>query len=241
MKNKKQEQAEKRKAIKEARRRKKQTSIQPREEEREKLELPKILIVCEGKNTEPSYFNQFEITSATVTALGEGYNTTSLINQAYTLQQQAKKNKSPYDQVWCVFDKDDYKEEQFETAITLAEEYKFSVAYSNQAFEYWLFLHLNDHQGGGMNREHCCKEINDLLARFGQYYDHKNSKTIDNLLFDLLLANDPTDIKKRSRQTLAILRAKNILKFHTDNGTAPAQAESCTTVFQLVEELNKYL
>ena len=38
-------------------------------------EKPSILIVCEGENTEPSYFNQFRIYSATVKSVGEGYNT----------------------------------------------------------------------------------------------------------------------------------------------------------------------
>ena len=37
------------------------------------IEKPTILIVCEGKNTEPSYFKQFRITSATVKFVGEGF------------------------------------------------------------------------------------------------------------------------------------------------------------------------
>lgn len=30
-----------------------------------KLEKPTLLIVCEGKNTEPSYFRQFKLSTAT--------------------------------------------------------------------------------------------------------------------------------------------------------------------------------
>ena len=41
-------------------------------------EKPTILIVCEGKNTEPSYFNQFRLSSATIKPVGEGFNTISL-------------------------------------------------------------------------------------------------------------------------------------------------------------------
>lgn len=40
--------------------------------------LPTILIVCEGKNTEPSYFNALAFKSATIHPVGEGYNTISL-------------------------------------------------------------------------------------------------------------------------------------------------------------------
>ena len=206
--------------------------------EKEKKDLPTILIVCEGKNTEPSYFNQFEVTSATITTIGEGYNSESLVQRAYELKQTDHKK---YDQVWCVFDKDECTDEQFQAAITLAQSYNFQVAYSNQAFEYWLFLHLNDHQGGAMNRDYCCKEFNKLLAPFGLKYDHKKTKKIDSLLFDLLLANDPNDIKNRSRQALAINRAQRNLKFHEEADTPPAQAESSTTIFKLVTELNKYM
>lgn len=67
----------------------------------ELTENPSILIVCEGENTEPSYFNQFRITSAKVKSVGEGYNTISLVNRALELARQGN-----YDRVWCVFDKE---------------------------------------------------------------------------------------------------------------------------------------
>lgn len=241
MKNKKRIQKAKRQAIREERKKKKKDSLLLREEEEKNTTLPTILIVCEGENTEPSYFNQFEITSATVKAIGEGYNTISLVTQAYNLQQKAISNNKPYDQVWCVFDKDDYEAEQFEQAIELAEQYEFGIAYSNQAFEYWLFLHFNNHQGGGMDRKNCCEELNKLLVEFDCKYDYKKTKVVTPLLFDLLLAKDPKDIKKRTRQELAITRAQKILQFHEENHTHPAQAESSTTVFHLVQELQKYL
>jgi hypothetical protein len=34
-----------------------------------KLERPTILIVCEGENTEPSYFSQFKLSTATIKAM----------------------------------------------------------------------------------------------------------------------------------------------------------------------------
>ncbi|MBF9019024.1 MULTISPECIES: RloB family protein [unclassified Oceanispirochaeta] len=49
--------------------------------------------------------------------------------------------------------KDDFSDSDFNTAITNAESYGFKVAYSNQAFEYWLILHFNDHQGGSIHRD----------------------------------------------------------------------------------------
>jgi hypothetical protein len=34
-----------------------------------------FLIVCEGENTEPDYFNEFKLSSARVESVGEGINT----------------------------------------------------------------------------------------------------------------------------------------------------------------------
>lgn len=195
-------------------------------------EKPTILIVCEGENTEPSYFNQFRLSSATVKSIGEGYNTISLVNRAIQIAKQ-----SAYDQVWCVFDKDDFPDVDFNNAISLAAANNFGVAYSNQAFEYWIILHLEDHQGGGMQREDYDDKINKLLTPFRLSYDGKRSKTITDAIFDLLDGTDESTQKER--KLLAIQRAKRNLIQHVPNN--PAKAESTTTVFKLVEELLKYV
>ncbi|MCK6695825.1 MAG: RloB family protein [Thermoanaerobaculia bacterium] len=109
-----------------------------------RVQKPAILVVCEGINTEPGYFEKFRLTSATIEAVGEGYNTLSLVRRA-----EALKAKGDYEQVWCVFDKDDFPASDFNAAIQFAEQLGFGVAYSNQAFEYWLLLHFEDHQGEG--------------------------------------------------------------------------------------------
>jgi hypothetical protein len=194
----------------------------------ELIEKPSILIVCEGENTEPSYFNQFRITSAKVKSVGEGYNTVSLVNRAFELSKQEK-----YDQVWCVFDKDDFPDEDFNNAIQIAQANNFGIAYSNQAFEYWLILHFDDHQGGGMHRNAYNDKINNLLKPFKVSYDGKGSKKIEEDFFELL---DGIDSKtNRKRVDLAIARAKR--NFNIFEHTNPAKGESSTTVFRLITEL----
>lgn len=198
----------------------------------ELIEKPSILIVCEGENTEPSYFNQFRLSSATIKSVGEGYNTTSLVKRAIQLASEKQ-----YDQVWCVFDKDDFAESDFNSAIQIAESQKFQVAYSNQSFEYWLILHFDDHQGGGMHRRNYNDKINELLKPFGVTYDGNGSKKVNEDFFELLDGVNPKTNKKRI--DLAITRAKrNFNQFDHQN---PAKEESSTTVFQLAEELIKHL
>lgn len=193
---------------------------------------PSILIVCEGENTEPSYFNQFRLSSAKVKSVGEGYNTISLVNRALELSQQGS-----FDQVWCVFDKDDFNEQDFNDAIQIAKSNNFGVAYSNQAFEYWLILHFNDHQGGGMHRNDYNDKINSMLKPYMVKYDGNGSKIVEEDFFELL---DGIDEKtKNKRVDLAIARAeRNDKQFDHTN---PAREESSTTVFKLVQELLKNL
>lgn len=198
----------------------------------ELIKNPTILIICEGKNTEPSYFNQFRLSSATIKSIGEGYNTISLVNRANQLA-----NDQQYDQVWCVFDKDDFADADFNEAIQIAEAQGFKVAYSNQAFEYWLILHLDDHQGGEMNRSDYNGKLNELLKPFSVIYDGNGSKKVNEDFFSIL---DGTDTKtNKKRVELAIARAQK--KYHSLDHTSPAKEESSTTVFKLTEELLKYL
>ena len=187
-----------------------------------------FLIVCEGKNTEPDYFRNFKIKTATIKTVGLGYNTLSLVNRAEELRKQGN-----YDQVWCVFDKDDFLD--FDEAIQKAAKLGFKTAWSNQAFEYWLLLHFEDHQGGGMNRKLYYDKINTYLKPFDVVYDEDSKNITDEIFFILKAQEIKTNI---SREDLAIKRAKRNLKFHEDE--TPKNSESCTTVFQLVEEILKY-
>ena len=197
-----------------------------------KIEKPTILIVCEGKNTEPSYFNQFKLSTATIKCKGIGFNTVSLVDRTIEFKKETK-----YDQVWCVFDKDGFTDEKFKKAIDKAENNEIKTAYSNQAFEYWLMLHFNDHQGGKMDRTLYNVTINNILKPFNVTYDGNGSKIISEDFFEIL--NGIDSITGKERKILAIQRAKNIL--NNCKNLSPAKAESSTTVYKLVEEILKYL
>lgn len=124
----------------------------------------------------------------------------------------------------------------FNTAITKAESKHIGVAYSNQSFEYWLLLHLNDHQGGGMHRRDYDQELNRWLKPQGLIYDGKGSKKVGRDFFEYLMAVDlKTELK---RVELAILRAKRVEATHAEK--TPADSESSTTVYKLVEYLLKH-
>ncbi|HMQ46643.1 MAG TPA: RloB family protein [Saprospiraceae bacterium] len=189
-----------------------------------KRKEPSFLIVCGGVNTEPSYFGGFRFE-----AFGFGCDARSVVTEA-----EKKARKEEYDQIWCVFDKDD--DPHFNEAIKEAEKKGFKVAYSNQAFEYWIILHFDDHQGGPMHRDQYHDKVNQLLKPYNVAYDGKGSKKISDQLFELLDSRDEKTGKERIR--LAIERAKRI--YNRYDHTNPSAEESSTTVFELVEEILKF-
>ena len=102
------------------------------------------LIVCEGKKTEPNYFNglkkkinekygnKVDVLIPNIEVKGTGMNTTSWVK--YT-EQKVNQATKIYGQVWVVFDKDEYNDEQFNSAI---DNCNYNVAWSNPNFELWL-------------------------------------------------------------------------------------------------------
>lgn len=231
MKNKKAEQEEARKLHKEQQRANRRGAPNLERKEPTREVKPTILIVCEGENTEPSYFKQFRLSSATIKAVGEGYNTLTLVNRTMELEKRGN-----YDSVWCVFDKDEFKASDFNDAIAVAEAQGYGVAYSNQAFEYWIILHFEDHQGGELHRKEYTKKINGWLKPYKLSYDGEGSKKITEELFNLLDGIDPKTNKER--KVVAIQRAKRI--YEGLDHQNPALEESSTTLFRLVEFLMKY-
>jgi hypothetical protein len=205
------------------------------------------LLYCEGKNTEPSYFNKFKLSTATIKAFGEDKNTLSLVNAAKRLSDDATEKGQPFDQVWCVFDADPKPDnpkqlQNFNDAVTLANRLGFGCAYSNQAFEYWLILHFEDHQGGGMQRTAYDRKLNGYLKPFNLNYDSNGSKKVSSpfflRLFEILSVD--RDNKPVTRCDLAIVRAERNYRNIGDHSN-PGIEDSSTRVQDLVKVLLKYM
>lgn len=182
-----------------------------------------FLIICEGKNTEPEYFNSFRLTSAKVKTIGQGINTIGLVQKALRIKEDERRKGNSYDQYWVVFDKDDFSDNDFNNAIVLAESNGLKVAYSNQAFELWFLLHFSLITGP-MHRNHYASKLNEYLG----FTYNKEHNTATQMYEELL-----------PYQKYAIKNAKTLLL--QMQCISPAQAESSTTVHLLVEELNKYI
>lgn len=121
----------------------------------------RFLIVCEGEKTEPNYFKGFRPAGKVLDIRGVGYNTIKLVREAIRLQV-----KETYDQVWCVFDRDDFPAQHFNEALSLAREHRIKVAYSNEAFELWYILHFDYHQSGIPRSQEPTTKVDGLVGNY---------------------------------------------------------------------------
>lgn len=101
-----------------------------------------ILIVGEGQ-TEKLYFESFPVLTLTVEAIGlGGQSKLKLIEATESIIENSDKD---YDEIWCVFDMDVKRGEiefaDFDNAIKSGKSKGYNIAYSNDAFELWFFLH----------------------------------------------------------------------------------------------------
>jgi len=88
-----------------------------------------------------------------------------------------------------------------------------------------------------MNRSDYNNKINQLLKPFGLTYDGESNKIITQEIFEVLDSIDKKTNKERKR--LAILRAER--NYDLFDHINPANEESSTTLFRLVQELLKYV
>ena len=148
----------------------------------------RFLIVCEGEKTEPNYFRSFPVAGLVVE--GPGMNTLSLVERTEQIAETHASNGVTYDEVWCVFDKDDFGDDVFNSAIkrvaslngSRAEDW--SSAWSNQSFELWYVLHF-DYLQSDLHRS---QYVDRLVKILGSYA--KNAPE----MYRTLLSRQPTAI-----------------------------------------------
>lgn len=199
----------------------------------EKFETKKtILIVTEGQ-TEELYFKSFPVlTSYKVEAVDlKGQSKLKLIESTEAIVESAVVE---YDEIWCVFDMDVKQGERefsdFDNAITQGESLGFKIAYSNDSFELWFYLHYNYN-----DIQNTRKFYYQELGKFwGMNYEKDGKRrTFCEQVYSRL------EEDSQAAQENAIRWAEML---HTNQMKAPYhQQNPVTTVYLLVKELNKNL
>ncbi len=177
----------------------------------------RFLIVCEGEQTEPNYFRAFQVPGVVIDIRSTNNRGLDIINKAIQLRTEDE-----YDQVWCVFDRDDLPNAIIHQAFNQARRANINIAFSNQAFELWYLLHFG-YYNTAMTRNSYRTRLCSYLQPLGYTYT-KNSTNIYTVLLD--------------RQATAIDHARRLYNQYTP--WDPATADPSTTVHLLVETLNKH-
>lgn len=193
-------------------------------------ELPRYTyILSEGTKTEPYYidsiaqkinerYKEFS-TGRFIVVQGTGRNTKGLLEYA---RANVNKEFPQAEVVWLMYDKDDFPLDNFDNTQYSAENKtdvrEYHVAWSNECIELWFLLHFQE-LSVNVGRE----KYRELLKGYCDY--EKNMKNI----FEIL--QDRTDI--------AIARAKHQYEEYGD--IAPSQMCPATRVYQLIEDLQRYL
>ena len=196
------------------------------------------LIVTEGERTEPLYFKGMQkliqekvggvvdiIEQPLIDVYGEGCSTTRLVEVA---DQIIKDAKIIYQNVWIVFDKDDF--DDFDQAIQEAINRGYNVAWSNQSFEYWLYLHFY-YSGTALHRHQWNVKLDEIFKKnnLGNGTYQKNYDDIYSLAGIYGGVN------------AAIKHSKRRMAEFEKGGYKPSEYDPGTMVYKLVESLKVYL
>ena len=197
-----------------------------------KLAPANYLIVCEGIQTEPNYFkglkkkindkygNKVDVLIPEIDIKGTGRNTTDLVNYTNKFVNYANKK---YGQVWVVFDKDDYSDEQFDKATKTCD---YNVAWSNPNFELWLLVHLK-RVDRYISKDKILAELNKEFQKNGLGEYRKN----DDKIFDKVTSN--------GKINTAITNCEYMENLNKEEQAS--QRNPMTKVYKIVEGLKEYL
>lgn len=193
-------------------------------------ERARMLVVCEGTVTEPTYFRCLKQRHGLTDVHVDRRKSTarsdpnSVVQRALNLVNDAKGKgiEYPPSSVWCVFDGDHRPLTEMENAFANAEEHGFNVAFSNPCFEFWLLLHF-EYTDAWLTPDQC---QNRLQAHMPNY-----TKTMLNLYSTL-------NKYPHANQTEAIARATQLVEYHCNpQGVACINATPYTTIHLLIAAL----
>lgn len=155
----------------------------------------RVLIVCEGEQTEPLYFESFkqeyDLSSANVvvTDASKGSDPVSVVRYAEKLFKASQKDNNAFDRVFCVFDKDQHG--NYGAAVQMLSKGNsiFTAITSVPCFEYWFVLHF----------DYTTKSFPSATAVIAELKKHIPAYAKNSGVFSALREKMPTAIKNAEK------------------------------------------
>ena len=209
------------------------TWMQARLEKTVKISPEYHLIVTEGTETEPPYFEAIQRAineqyrgRIQLDIWGEGTNTVFLFDRAKHL---ARSSPNMYRHIWVVYDTDDFPKDRINEVVELCktnstEETEYHALWSNQCIELWYLIHFS-YMHSDLHRTEYLPKLTECLESIGAGKYEKNRPDMYELL--------------RPYLDTAITFAKRL---DQDNANLPpSKSAPGTKVYELLEKLKPYL
>ncbi|MCL9804221.1 RloB family protein [Flavobacterium amniphilum] len=219
-------------------------------------------LFCEDTNSEPIYFKNLESGNVKIiTHIEQGSMFKNLINTISKCKKDGflKKYENRYVvtregiEVWCVFDRDrgangedvDNGDVAFDLAINTSISQGLNIAWSNDAFELWILLHLMEIPEADFN---IAKNREYYYSKLKEYFENHPNPNEDlkkalqysfGYKHSLKSANNFRNIVMPEIKPLifdAIRRAK-LLEMRVEDEDDFSQKAPCTLAYRLVERI----
>lgn len=207
--------------------------MKPRQDRNIRIQPEYHLIVSEGTQTEPKYFeaikdiiNRQYRDKIQLDIYGEGKNTLGLFERART---RVLESPNGYKHVWVIYDTDDFPTEHINRTAELCEQNStddttYHAIWSNQCVELWYLLHFGFFQSD-IHRKDYWPKLTEHLNKIGAGNYTKGRADMYKVL--------------RPFMDEAISNAKRLDKIN-ENKT-PADSAPGTKIYELIEILKPYL
>lgn len=184
-----------------------------------------VILVCQGAETEPIYFNNFrkkEFEVAIHIHREAGKDPIKIIQTAKYLKNDQYEGAF-IERIFCIYDVDNTLEITLKKSEKMANELGLKTCVSNPCFEIWYLLHFL-YSTRYYNSYDEIKE--DLIRYIPEYAKNKD-------IFSQLQPN----------QQKAIANARRLEEHHRNIGEDPSicGCNPSTQVFYIIEYLNKYI
>lgn len=189
----------------------------------------KFTIITNGKESEKNYFEALRGINRSIFNIDVKFENADPTH----LVERALREKQTSNQVWIVFDKDEFPNEAVYNAIWTARKNGIGVAFSNAAFEVWLLNHFKEFSIEKKPNE-LLSILDSTLKENGYTKDYqKNDADLIKRAFiprlDVAVHNADVSLQKRI--------ADHNLQNPNNNSYPYCDWNSCTTVHKLVKAL----
>ena len=157
-----------------------------------------MIIVCEGKETEPNYFEslrqKFRLSTLSVKVVSGKVAPISVVDCGI---EEKRKIGEATDEVWCVLDTENpNKNSSLLPAIEKAKKANLNLAISNPSFEYWYFIHFECSSRPFANGQEMKRKLKVYIPK---YDENMNAFPVLDKLTSVAIQN-AENLRKRSSE-----------------------------------------